>query len=67
MPRYAAIDIGSNSICTLAAKCSIRDGVVALALRSEFDTGLELWAGERAARIFTDVYKRKPTLTGAPR
>ncbi len=39
-------------------QCQIRDGEVVVSLRSEVDTDLELWAGERAADVFREIYDR---------
>ncbi len=43
-------------------QCQLRDGEVVVSLRSEADTDLELWAGERAADVFREVYSRPLTL-----
>ncbi len=48
-------------------ECHLRNGNVILYLRSAADTDLDQWAGERAADIFHQVYKRPLALvkTGA--
>ena len=43
-------------------QCQVRDGEVVVSLRSEVDTDLELWAGERAADVFREIYDRPLTL-----
>jgi exopolyphosphatase/guanosine-5'-triphosphate,3'-diphosphate pyrophosphatase len=43
-------------------ECHIRNGKVVLHLKSEADTDLEEWAGERAAEIFQKVYQRPLSL-----
>lgn len=43
-------------------ECSLRDGGVIVSLESDADTDLELWAGERAADLFREVYGQPVTL-----
>jgi exopolyphosphatase/guanosine-5'-triphosphate,3'-diphosphate pyrophosphatase len=50
-----------------ALECRIEDGNVILRLRSAADTDLEIWAGERAAEIFRQVYSHPLSLEKARR
>jgi exopolyphosphatase / guanosine-5'-triphosphate,3'-diphosphate pyrophosphatase len=46
-------------------QCRLRDGEVALAIRSKGDIDLEEWGAERASYAFQQVYNRVVTLTKA--
>ncbi len=45
--------------------CRVRDSEVSINLRSEADTDLEVWAGERAGEVFREVYGVPVTLVKA--
>lgn len=69
MPRYAAVDIGGNSVRVPAGgrdhgherpveeiECQLRNGAIVVLLRSSRDTDLEQWAAERAAQAVVEAY-----------
>ncbi len=47
--------------------CRIREDAVVLELRSEADTDLEVWAGERAGEVFREIYGLPVTLVRSRR
>jgi len=48
-----------------SAKVEITDKVVTILLESEIDMDLELWAGERVAEVFQQIYGRQLALRQA--
>jgi exopolyphosphatase/guanosine-5'-triphosphate,3'-diphosphate pyrophosphatase len=54
---------GDQRIQTM--ECRLRDGHVALQLRSTRDIDLEQWAAERVTDVFRQVYERPLTITKA--
>jgi exopolyphosphatase/guanosine-5'-triphosphate,3'-diphosphate pyrophosphatase len=52
-----SLDRGHNQDVE-AVECSVKNGAVEIALRSNRDTDLEQWAAERAGDVFREIYGR---------